>query len=221
MRIRLTGPVGEVQRESFVSTPPVVTDSLVALDDQAFDAQSLQSRGEHQAAIRSRSFISMPIGCQDSHERNSLLSSSDDQDLGLDVLQLQIDLPLLVPCVRSGHVSVPLRDLGEPMQRFHRRGHRPDLVALFGLDDIDQSGTSGEFGLQADVSLDERHVPVGAFDFCIRLDEGDLVDGRGGQQVGSGLVDGLTEVEGSVFPSEKRAVPPNTCDPNHVRRASR
>ena len=71
------------------------------------------------------------------------------------------------------------------------------------------------------MSLDERHISIGTLDFRIRLDEGDFMDGRGGQQVGSSFVDGLTEVEGSVFPSEESTVPPNTCDSNDVRRASR
>jgi hypothetical protein len=62
MRIRLTGPVGKVQRESFVSTSPVVTDSLVAFYDQTSDSQSLQACSEHETTIRlQRSLACDPV----------------------------------------------------------------------------------------------------------------------------------------------------------------
>jgi hypothetical protein len=47
----VVGPVGEVQAERLVSEPPVVTDALLAVDDEDLDTESLQAGGRRETIV--------------------------------------------------------------------------------------------------------------------------------------------------------------------------
>lgn len=178
----------QVQRQRLVTPSPVVSNSTVPLHDQRRDAQSFQTRGSHQ----------------------TVLSASYDEHIRLDALQLGVDGSLSVPSVRTRHVPISFRDLGEVVQRFNSRVEIPHPPTFGRGGEGNDRRDTEDVRVEADVGLNKRQVLVRSLDSGRGVDESDIRHRRVGQQVGGRLLNSRLKVERPVVPSEGYTVSPDT-----------
>jgi hypothetical protein len=103
---KMVGPVGEMEREILVSVSPVVSDTLVALNDEGSHAKGLESSGNVKTTDKG-----LADGPSSGRNGNSPVTATDHDYLGLDALQTVILNSLVVPRLVSDHMTILIGDL--------------------------------------------------------------------------------------------------------------
>lgn len=108
-------------------------------------------------------------------------------------------------------MTVTVGKFGEGSQTLNDGVKGPNLDALIGVEEVHDHRCVGLLCIKGKVGLDVGEIGVGSLDGRRRGDDGDVFDVGRRQEVGSGTLDGIVEVEGSVGPGKCDFVTPDTC----------
>lgn len=107
-------------------------------------------------------------------------------------------------------MTVTVGKFGKGSQTLNDGVEGPDLDAFIGVEEVHDYRCVDLLCIEGKVRLDVGKIGIGALDGRRGGDDGDVFDVGGRQEVGSGTLDGVMEVEGSVGPGKCDFVTPDT-----------
>lgn len=133
-----------------------------------------------------------------------------DHHVRLLLLKVGVFFPLRRPADRTSHVTVTVGKFGKGSQTLNDGVEGPDLDAFICVEEVHDYRCVNLLCIEGKVGLDVGEIGIGALDGRRRGDDGDVFDVGGRQEVCSGTLDGVVEVEGSVGPGKRNFVTPYT-----------
>lgn len=107
-------------------------------------------------------------------------------------------------------MTVTVGKFGKGSQTLNDGVEGPDLDAFIRVEQVHDYRCVNLLCIEGKVGLDVGEIGIGALDGRRRGDDGYVFDVDGRQEVGSGTLDGVVEVEGSVGPGKRNFVTPYT-----------
>lgn len=138
------------------------------------------------------------------------MPTADDHHVRLLPLKVGVFFPLRRPADRTSHVTVTVGKFRKGSQTLNDGVEGPDLDAFIGVEKVHDHRCFDLLCIEGKMRLDVREIGIGALDGRRWGDDGDVFDVGGRQEVGSGMLDGVVEVERSVGPGECDFVTPDT-----------
>jgi hypothetical protein len=140
--------------------------------------------------------------------QDSLLTSADDNNIGLDGINILGSL--FLPANGSRHMTVQRVDFGELVKSLDRSVHSPQLPSFDRVYCIDDSRCVDERGIEGKSELQVREVWVWSLYSRSGGQKAKVATLGRGQEVLSSTKDVFFKVEGPIVPGEGKLVPPNT-----------